>query len=139
MQQLNSQLTCFDLLQGLPHGLLLPRMEPLHATKGDTGSSQTQTHKETISSSAYAPCMATSERRTWPSLWRPCSMATETSTMTAHTRATAHVGVDGRSRPPPPPAMCRPLPWTGAKRSDQQAAEEAVCSAGALSLSQAHT
>jgi hypothetical protein len=114
MQQLNSQLTCFDLLQGLPHGLLLPRMEPLHATKGDTGSSQTQTHKETISSSAYAPCMATNERRTWPSLWRPCSMATETSTMTAHTRATAHVGVDGRSRPPPPPAMCRP----GLERSE---------------------
>jgi hypothetical protein len=125
-QQLNSQLTCFDLLQGLPHGLLLPRMEPLHATKGDTGSSQTQTHKETISSSAYAPCMATNERRTWPSLWRPCSMATETSTMTAHTRATAHVGVDGRSRPPPPPAMCRP----GLERSEATSrprAEEAGC------------
>lgn len=74
--------------------------------------------------------MATSERRTWPSLWRPCSMATETSTMTAHTRATAHVGVDGRSRPPPPPAMCRPLPWTGAKRSEATSrprAEEAGC------------
>jgi hypothetical protein len=49
-------------------------------------------------------------------------MATETSTMTAHTTATAHVGVDGRSRPPPPPAMpslASSFSWRpGAKRSE---------------------
>jgi hypothetical protein len=44
-----------------------------------------------------------------------------------------------RRQVPAAPAPRHVPPWTGAKRSDQQAAEEAVCSAGALSLSQAHT